>query len=453
MKIEDLKDKKIAIIGLGMEGLDVLSYLKKNGLQASVLDSKTQEELGKNFTKAESLGANFILGENYLSNLSNFNVIFRSPGVKILLPEITEAEKRGVLVTSSANLFFSSCRGKIIGVTGTKGKGTTSTLIFNILKNSFNRTFIGGNVGLPMLSFLDEVKENDFVVLELSSFQLQDLKISPHIAIVLNITSEHLDYHATCDEYIRAKQSIVCWQKKEDFTIINGDYYEPIKFSRLTPAKKYFFSRFRKLEEGAFINGENIVIKTGEVEKIICHRQDLILRGEHNLENVCAASLAAFLAGAKVESISEEVKKFKGLEHRLEFVGELAGIKYYNDSFATTPEASIAAIRSFKEPIILIAGGSKKGSDFSELGKEIFSSSVKTLILIGDTAAEIKKASEEAGFKGKIIEGCKNMEEIFKAAKDSAKPDDIILLSPACASFGMFKNYKDRGNQFKSQVL
>ncbi len=391
---------------------------------------------------------NFKLGQDYLKDgLEGFDIIFRSPAFKLSLPELLEAKKKGAVISSTTKLFFDLCPGKIIGVTGTKGKGTTSSLINEILKKAGKKVFLAGNIGEQMLALLPKLTPESWVVLELSSFQLQDLRKSPHISVVLFITSEHLNYHQSTQEYIEAKSNIVRHQLKTDFAVLNADNQTSASFGQKTKAKVYYFSREKRVNGGYVMNGEIFLLS-----KLIGIANKLKLKGEHNWDNICAAAVASLLAGADTGSIRKVVFSFPGLEHRLELVDEIKGVKFYNDSFSTTPETAVAAIKSFHEPIILIAGGSEKGSVYTQLGKEIAKSSVKCLILIGEMAQKIKNAVGSAGFSGKMIVQPRDMEEIVKSAFEESLRGDVVLLSPACASFGMFQNYKDRGNQFKYYV-
>jgi len=443
--MENFKKQKVAVLGFGLEGQDLCRFFLKQGAKITVFDQKEKLD-GKEYQELKKASVDFKLGKDCLQDLSSgFSFIFRSPGFKRLLSEILAVEKQGTKISSATKLFFELCPGRIIGVTGTKGKGTTATLIAEILKKDNQSVFLAGNVGQPMLSLLPRIKKGDWVVLELSSFQLQDLEQSPQIAVVLFIASEHLDYHQDQKEYIEAKANIVCHQKESDIAVLNADDLTSSSFASLTPAKIFCFSRKKKIN-GAFIQNREIYLfqeKLGSVD-------NLQLLGEHNWDNVCAAVLASSLTGATLESIKETIFSFKGLEHRLEYVRIINNIAFYNDSFSTTPETAIAAIKSFKKPLVLIAGGSEKGSDYSQLGQEITKSTVKTLILIGQMAEKIKKAVLTAGFQGEILfRPSEKMKEIVQLALDKANPGEIILLSPACASFDMFENYKDRGQQFK----
>jgi UDP-N-acetylmuramoylalanine--D-glutamate ligase len=332
-------------------------------------------------------------------------------------------------------------------------------LIYEILKRSVpiygcprstpGKIYLTGNIGKTQpLEILDELKSDDWIIYELSSFQLQDLGQSPHIGVVLMVTSEHLDYHQDEQEYVEAKSSITKFQTPNDFAVINADFKNSVKIGGQGKGQKFYFSRRKKVSPGCYIKDEQIIITGSNFQFPI---SNLRLKGAHNLENVCAAACVGEILKVDDKIIRNAITGFKGLKHRLEFVAEKNGIKFYNDSFSTTPETAIAAIDAFEEPEIVILGGSPKNSDFAELGKKITAAkNIKTLILIGEEAAKIKLAVDKAGgFYGTTLEGAKNMEEIFAQIKSVAANGDIVLLSPACASFGMFKNYKDRGEQFK----
>jgi len=447
---EKFVNKKIGILGYGVEGIATDKYLLKHGLEACIFDRLESNEFFRKHPRISSKRKVF-LGESYLDHLAEAEIIFKSPGIPILWPEIQAAIRRGVILTSQTQYFFDNCQGSIIGVTGTKGKGTTSTLIANILEDSGGKVFLGGNIGLAAITFLDQVTKDSIVVLELSSFQLQVLTKSPHIAVVLNITQDHLDYHKTVSEYREAKKSIVKYQTGDDIAIINADYKALDSFKDVMKAEYLYFSK-KKATNGCYVDSDdNIILMTEAGPVLIAKVNELLLRGRHNLENVTAAILAGYKAGAKIESIQEVVKNFRGLEHRLERVGESDGVTYYNDSFSTTPETTIAAIESFTEPIILILGGSSKNSDYSKLGRLISRSKVKAVIFIGETAQKISDATGE-NFIGKKIFGLTKMQEIVKVTRELSATGDIVLLSPACASFDLFQDYKDRGNQFKKYV-
>lgn len=454
--ITDWTNKKIAILGLGSEGIASAEFLHKKGAEISFVDKKQKKELDQEFvTRADKLNAKYLLGERYLQqSLSDFDVIIRSPGAPRLLPELLAAEKAGVLITSQTRLFFDYCPAPIIGVTGTKGKGTTSLLLYEMLRASGKDAYLGGNIGTPPLEFLDKLTSQSIVVLELSSFQLQDIHKSPHIAVMLMVTSEHLNHHATHEEYVNAKRNIFRFQTSEDFAVLNRDYPATNESDIETGAKIYRVSRERETDNGCFVFGGKIIIRKNGNDQEIIHTSDIPLPGKHNLENVCAAVMAANLAGVNKESIVHVLKTFTGLEHRLELVKIVNGVSYYDDSFSTTPETAIAAIEAFDAPEVLILGGSSKKSDFSELGKVIReANNIKAIIGVGEEWDAIKSQISNLTSQILLIEGAKDMKTIVAAASKIARSGDVVLLSPACASFDMFVSYKDRGEQFKREVL
>ncbi len=446
----DFKNKKVAVVGLGIEGVSSVKFLVEKGADVTVLDEREEKEI-ELIKEVENLPIKFIFGKDYLDDLKYFDLVVRSPGVQLnLLQKFTESEK----ITSQTKIFFDLCPSEIIGVTGTKGKGTTSTLILEMLKKQGFDAYLGGNIGVPPFEFLNKLSDQSKVVLELSSFQLLDLTKSPHIAVMLMVTSEHLNYHGTTEEYVNAKRNILRFQTTDDFAILNRDYPATNESDIHTDGKVLHTSREREvMGDGSFVREGAIWIRVDGREKKVIDTKEILLPGEHNYENVCAASLAAYLSGVSIENIEEVLKTFKGLEHRLELVGTVNGVRYYDDSFSTTPETAIAAIKAFKNPEIIILGGSSKGSDFEELGDIISKAeNIKAIIGIGIEWEKIKEEIEKHNVKLLSIEGAENMEQIVLAASKLAVSGDVVLLSPACASFDMFKNYKDRGNQFKEQV-
>lgn len=443
------KGKKIAIFGLGVEGASAANFFGKDN-EVTIIDQKSKSELAE-FTKAVS-AKNIIYQQDNIPKNISFDLIIRSPGIRPDHPLILDFVKNGAELTSCTKLFFDICPSKIIGVTGTKGKGTTSTLIYEMLKADGRDVHLAGNIGTPALDILPKLGKESIVVLELSSFQLMDLTKSPHIAVVLMVTSEHLDWHKTKGEYKTAKRPIVKFQSKSDFAIINQDHQNSRSFAKETRAKVYFLST-KTESNGVYAEDEFIYSKIGQKEQI-AKTKDVLLPGRHNLENISAAIAVAKILNVSNQNIRKVLKSFKGLKHRLQLVRVLDGVKYYNDSFSTTPETTIAAIGAFTSPKILIAGGSSKNSDFDQLGKKIQTDkSIKTLILIGQESSKIEKAILKSGKPScKIIKGLDNMQKIAQEAKKQSESGDVVILSPACASFDMFKNYKDRGEQFIKEV-
>ncbi|HSX57655.1 MAG TPA: UDP-N-acetylmuramoyl-L-alanine--D-glutamate ligase [Candidatus Saccharimonadales bacterium] len=449
------KEKLVAVIGAGVEGYSSATFLKNQGAFVTVLDQKTKDQLGSEVVeKFSSLGVKTNFGPDSLTDLSHFEILVRTAGIRPDVAQIDARVKQGATLTSNTKIFFDQTSAKIIGVTGTKGKGTTATLIYQILRTAGKNVFLAGNIGNPALDLLPQLTPESFVVLELSSFQLFDLDKSPHVAVVLMVVEEHLDWHKDIHEYKAAKFNLVAHQGAADFAVINIDYPHSREFLELGNSKKIQVSTKAELNTGIFVSNDSIYRRLGAAAERVVGLSEIGLLGKHNWENVASAVGAATALGIAINPINTAIKNFKGLEHRLEFVRELEGVKYYNDTFSTTPETAIAAIKSFTAPEIVILGGSDKGSNYEELGKEIVNAAnVKTVVLIGQMAGKIKEAIEKAGqFKGEIKEGAKDMAEIVSQARESAKSGDIIVLSPACASFGMFKNYKDRGMQFKEIV-
>lgn len=425
------KNLKVAVLGLGIEGSDAVKYLLSMGARVSLFDQKPESEIDFGGIKKNSL--NLYLGPKYnLKLLKDFDAVVRSPGVYRYLPEIVDAEKSGTEITSPIKIFFEECPGKIIGVTGTKGKGTTSTLIYETLKSDSRDVYLAGNIGKPYLELLPRLDKESIVILEMSSFQLIDMNVSPNIAVVLNITADHMDWHKDIEEYVNAKKNIVLFQKPSDFAVINEEYDVPRNFAESIKSKIIFFSK-NKLDSK--------------------FKTKLLLRGEHNLENIAAAVAVAKILKVDEKKIGKVIRNFKGLEHRLELVGSVKGIAFYNDSFATGPQPTIAAIKSFTEPETLILGGSDKGLDYSELGDVVnHRANIKNIILIGTTASKIGGfLKKNLGFRILNL-GFSSMDKIVKKAFEATEKGGVVVLSPASASFDMFENYKDRGNQFKEAV-
>lgn len=455
------KQNKIAILGFGAEGQSMLKYLQRHEFpNITVCDQNVEIKRGM------PDGVSVQFGKNYLDNLGEFDVIFRSPGIKFLTPQVQDALQNGAEVTSVIKFFMDECPCPVIGVTGTKGKGTTSTLIYKILKAGGKNVYIGGNIGEPPIDFLDKLTAEDVVVLEMSSFQLQDLDKSPHMAVFLNTTVDHLDYHADREEYMEAKENLLAHQGKKCVAVLNKDYPYVKYYSPLVKGKLLMISAKSEVKDGAFLGKRWIYYsKKGKKEEII-DVKEIGLIGSHNLENVMPAVCIGEEFGISGKIIAEVLREFKGLPHRLEFVRELNGVKYYNDSFSTTPETSMAAVDSFDKPTILIAGGSEKGHDFKNWAIKILTKpSLVTVILIGDTAGKMENALIEAERTLRVhgplgsasstptrVLRRKDLDEAILEAYAEAKKDWVVVMSPACASFGLFKNYKERGGCFRQTV-
>ena len=462
MTINDLRKEKIALLGLSTEGISTAEFLFRHAIPFTILEMHDLQSLGDRNKLLEKWNVPAIVGEDHRKHIADYSLIFRSPGVPLFLPELSAARQNGSIISSNTKLFMVLTRGHTIGVTGTKGKGTTTMLIASILKSQGIAAFIGGNIGVPPLNFIDDMSEDDFAILELSSFQLEDFEKSPEIAVILGLAPDHLapespdapNYHSSVDAYYEAKKQLIIHQKNSDRVILNADDEIVRGFSDSTPAEALYFSRTHKVSGSYIRYDEEIILNMHDTETLIGNTTDLKLAGRHNWFNICAAIATSAAVGCSVEAIRRGIFSFSGYEHRLEFVQEINGVRFFDDSAATNPDPCIAAIQAFDSPIVLIAGGSDKGQSYTELGKVIAGSTVKAVYLIGDMAHKIAEAiNSEAGFKGKIIMADKTpMAELVQTCHSRTKAGDIVLLSPACASFDMFKNYKDRGNQFKAAV-
>jgi UDP-N-acetylmuramoylalanine--D-glutamate ligase len=427
---------KIAIIGYGSEGRAAYDYWR-DGNDITICDQKTLVETPAEVTTQ--------LGENYLSNLNSFDLIVRSPFVR---PDaLVTAGSVDVIpkITSNTNEFMRVCPSRnIIGITGTKGKGTTSTLVTEMLRAAGKTVHLGGNIGIPALDLLKEnILPDDYVVLELSSFQLMDLQQSPHFAACLMVVPEHLDWHTDDQEYYAAKQQLFRWQTPDDIAVYYADNEQTTAIASAGLATKIPYLRL----PGAIIENDSIVMDG----QMICGTGELQLLGKHNWQNACAAVTIVWNITQDVTALRDVLTSFKGLEHRLEFVSNIAGVDYYDDSFGTTPETAMVAIEAFAQPKVIILGGSDKGASYADLAATVSKANIRQVLLIGDQAQRLQKSLEAAGFTN-YLPGGNTMTEIVNEAHAVAQPGDVVLLSTGCASFGMFKNYKDRGNQFKSAV-
>lgn len=428
---------KIAILGFGKQGRSAFDYWQSPDNQLTICDTNSELQLPN--------GVEARLGSDYLKNLDEFDLIVRSPSIHP--KDIVDQNTKGTLskVTTITNEFLRVCPSKnIVGVTGTKGKGTTSTLIAKILEADGQRVHLGGNIGTPPLDMLkNDIQPDDWVVLELANFQLFDIKYSPKIAVCLMVAPEHLDWHPDTDEYFVAKRQLFAHQTTKDIAIYYSENEISKEIASASPGKiiPYYKS------PGAHIENENVVING----QTICSTGEIKLLGKHNWQNVCAAVTAVWQITQNIEAIKSVITSFSGMEHRLELVRELNGVKYYDDSFGTTPETAIVAIEAFNQPKIVILGGKPKGTSFDQLAQTVKDGNVKRVIAIGEAGFEIMQSLTNIGYTG-VVKGEKDMNSIVKQAQDLAEPGDIVLLSPACASFDMFKNYEDRGQQFKQAV-
>ena len=449
-----VKDKKVAIIGLGVSNIPLLDYFYKLESKISVFDNRQNQELPQEIIdKINKYNINYYGGENNLKDLKGFDIIFRSPSLMPYVPELSAEIQRGAIVTTEIEMVLKLTPSIVIGVTGTEGKTTTTSIIYEIIKKAGYRCLLGGNIGNPLFTQIKDMRPEDVIILELSSFQLTNMNVSPHIAVVTNIFPDHLNVHRSYEEYRQEKKNIFLHQNENDITILNYDNEFTKNFAKEVIGRKVFFSSKEKLEDGYIYDSTDGIIKYCEdgIRRHLIKKDDIKLRGIHNYENICAA-LAATSSLADVDTQIEAIKNFIGVEHRLEFVKEINGVKWYNDSIGTSPSSTIAGLNAFDEDIILLAGGSDKGLDYTDIG-EVIAKKVKTLILTGPTAEKIKQATlnAENGSNVEII-FTDNIQESVKIAHQKAKKGDIVLLSPASASFDAFKNFAERGNKFKEYV-
>ena len=450
--IESLRHKTVAVIGIGVSNTPLLELLLAEGIRVTACDKRSREQMGEQAEHLEQLGCELHLGADYLKDL-DADVIFRTPGLRPDVPEIAACVDRGAVLTSEMEVFFEVCPCTIIAVTGSDGKTTTTTIIAELLKAAGKRVWVGGNIGHPLLCEADGMLATDYAVLELSSFQLMTMKHSPHIAVVTNLAPNHLDVHRDMAEYVAAKENIFRHQSGEDVAVFNADNDITAEQSRRAPGRARLFSRQDEVADGVFLRGEDIVCRSGGRERVVMTAGDIKIPGVHNVENYMAA-IAAVDGLVPDEVIRRFAREFGGVEHRIELVRTYRGVRYYNDSIASSPSRTIAGLRSFREKVILIAGGYDKHIPFDVLGPEIVEH-VKLLVLCGATADKIRAAVENApGYEpGKPeIRDVTPFTAAVEAARDRAQPGDVVTLSPACAAFDQFKNFAERGKFFKSIV-
>jgi len=448
-KLEEFNDKlklsNIAIIGLGVSNIPLLEYLFELGCNVTVFNTKKLDD--ELIVKLDDLNCKYYIGEDALDNLVGFDIIFRSPSVLPTRTELVKASENGSIITSEVREVLNLCPCKVIGITGSDGKTTTTTLINEILKANGYTTHLGGNIGTPLFTKIKDMKEEDIIVLELSSFQLMDFDISPNISVITNISENHLDIHKDFNEYIESKKNIFKYQNNNGILVTNIDNEITNKF--VGNGETRFFSRSKKLEKGFYTDGKYIYYNN----EIIIDTKDIKLRGIHNYENICTA-LSATIDLIDLDKSIDSIKEFNGVEHRLEFVREINGVKWYNDSVSSSPTRAIAGLYSYDEDIVLIAGGYDKNLDYTPIAKPILDKVTK-LILLGDTKEKIYEAVNNLNREvNKNIEIyiCNSLKEVVDKANEVAKDNEVVLFSPASASFDMFKNFADRGEQFKELV-
>ncbi|MBI4300834.1 MAG: UDP-N-acetylmuramoyl-L-alanine--D-glutamate ligase [Chloroflexi bacterium] len=446
----ELKGKRVTVIGLGVEGRALVRYLCGEGAQVTASDSRPAERLAAGLRDVEGLPVRLSLGGNQIADAVGAEVVFVSPGVPLDIAPLAAARQRGIPFSSVTRLFFERCPAPIIAITGSNGKTTTTSLVAEMLKAAGRDVFLGGNIGQPLLESLPEIGPGSWVVLELSSFQLQIMEQSPHIAAVTNVTPNHLDQHRSMEEYIEAKRNIVRYQRADDFAALGYDNAISRAMAHGCPARVIFSSRETEPPgDAAFLRGSRVIVRLDERESHICDRGQIPLLGEHNVSNVIMASAIAMAAGVGSDAIAKAIDGFRGVAHRLEPVRDLDGVTYYNDSIATSPERAVAGLRSFTQPIVLIAGGREKHLPLDEFVRTV-QERCRAVVLYGEAAPVLKDALRAA--KGVPVRMSPSFAEAPAIARGEARPGDVVLLSPACTSYDLFANFEERGDEFKRLV-
>lgn len=443
---DNLRGKRIVVLGLGISNRPLVKLLLEHGCHVLGCDRTPREKLDQEVLNLETLGCELHVGDGYLDNLSA-DVVFRTPGMHPANPALEGLRNQGALITSEMEVFFELCICTILAVTGSDGKTTTTTLIYEMLKAAGKTVWVGGNIGAPLLPRMGQMKDTDYAVVELSSFQLMDLRRSPHVAVITNLAPNHLDVHKDMNEYIEAKKNIFLYQNSGDKLIVNSDNAITAPF--VGKGTTRHFARVSTLSEGVWMDGD-MIVRDGTP---VLNKKEILIPGEHNVENYMAAILA--VEGIVSDDVIRHVaKNFGGVEHRIELVRVKDGVRYYNDSIASSPTRTIAGLKSFSQKVILIAGGYDKHIPYDVLGP-VVCQHVKQLFLTGTTAQKIQEAVENAPEydpHSLNIVSCNDFADALHSAAAAAKSGDVVLMSPASASFDCFKNFMERGNYFKSLV-
>lgn len=448
--LKALQGRRVAVIGAGVSNTPLITLLRQAKIAVTVHDKKQADALGERYGELAALGVSFSLGEDYLDDLAE-DVVFRTPGLHPNHPALNEVRVRGGEVTSEMELFFSVCPCPIIGVTGSDGKTTTTTLVYEFLKHAGRTVYLGGNIGNPLLPEVHKMQPDDFAVVELSSFQLMGMRYSPHIAAITNLTPNHLDYHKDFEEYVQAKTAIYLHQKRGDRLVLNSDDQATRSLNCNPESEILLCSKSGVPHSGVYQQGETICIAKSGVSRPLMNMHEIRIPGAHNVSNIMmAAAIVQDLVPD--EDIAAVARSFGGVEHRIEFVCEKNGVRYYNDSIASSPTRTMAGLNAFAHKLILIAGGYDKHLDYSVLGGPICEH-VKALVLTGDTAPKIRRAVEQANAAEKpVIFEAADLAGAVTQAACTAQPGDVVMMSPASASFDCFKNFMERGERFKQLV-
>ena len=444
-----LEGKRVLLIGLAKTGISTIKFLSGKGAKITVNDIKSKDQVKDILEELAELDVEYIFG-SHPDEIEGIELVVMSPGVPVDIPIVESLRSKGTEVISEIELAYRFSRAPFVGITGTNGKTTTTSLVGEMFKLSKRETFVVGNIGRPAIEVVDEADESSVLVTELSSFQLESIvDFRPRVSAVLNITPDHLNRHKTMENYIDAKANIFKNQRDGDYTVLNYDCPETRKLGGICKSKVVFFSRKEKIDGGVYVDGGNIISEIeGAPQKLACI-EEIRIPGVHNLENALAAVAVALCMGMDESLIVKALKNFEGVEHRLEFVRTVGGVDYVNDSKGTNPDASIKAVEAYDRPLVLIAGGMDKGSEFDEFILS-FEGKVKELVLLGETAQKIRKTANEKGFNN--CHDVSNMHEAVEKASSLAQKGDIVLLSPACASWDMYPSYEIRGMDFKQEV-
>jgi len=474
--LKGIQGKRAAIVGIGVTNVPLIRFLAGHGVQVTACDQKQEDSLASELRSLAGLDVQYLLGPGYLDALPGFDAVYLSPGVNPGQPEIEAARRAGAAVSSEIDLVLRLSSAPTIGITGSSGKTTTTTLTGLILREDARRhhparqVLVGGNIGAPVIERVLTVGPDDLIVLELSSFQLKLLEVSPNVAAVLNVTPNHLDVHPSMDDYVWSKENIVRYQSDDDWAVLGADNDITQLMAERAPGRIMFFSASRSVPRGAFLDNDRLVMRwragagsgrsagsggSGVGDTVVARRSDLKIPGLHNVQNALAAIAVCAAVGADPEAMRDAIASFSGVEHRLEPAGEIGGVIFINDSIATTPSRTIAALLAMERPTVLIAGGYDKHLPFDEMA-QLALGKVHTVSLVGVTADKIQRAFEEAaeraGAEPPAIIREDTFREAVEAARLASRPGDVVLLSPACASYGLFRNFEERGRTFKQLV-
>ncbi|MEG0309018.1 MAG: UDP-N-acetylmuramoyl-L-alanine--D-glutamate ligase [Clostridium sp.] len=444
-----IKEKKVAVVGIGVSNIPLIEFLMNLGAKVTAFDRKSEDQLKDVVGEYEPKGIKFELGENYLSKLRGFEVVFKTPSMRIDGKELTMAKEEGAYVTSEMEEFIRYCPAKIYGITGSDGKTTTTSLVYNILNEAGFRTWVGGNIGTPLFTRIEEILSSDKVVLELSSFQLMTIDASTDVALITNLSPNHLDMHKDLDEYIDAKKNIYKYQQGNDLLVLNADNDVTKGIIGEEKGVLYTFSMNKVVEAGAYFKDGGLFVN----DQKVCDKSEVLLKGMYNIENLLAA-FAVTVDDVKVEVMKKIATTFKGVEHRNEFVRKYKGVEYYNNSIASSPTRTLASLKSFEKPVVLIAGGRDKKVPFDSLAYEGYPY-IKSLILLGEAKFQIKEAFDSLKNNKGIevdVHMVDSLEEAVDKAVEISKDGDIVTLAPACTSFDMFENFSVRGDKFKKII-